>query len=1180
MNTVIKSTLGRVVTTLVVVAMILSLTFVFAAPANALTEDQITSILGLLSSFGADQSTIDNVNASLRGQASPGTGTPSTPSSSSVCPYTWTTSRTTGDSGDDVMKLQKFLNSDSATMIASSGVGSAGSETNYFGALTASAVAKFQNKYASQVLTPVGLTSGTGYFGASTRAHMNSLCTVATTPGTPTTPSVGTGLGVSGTTQPFDTLAVENASRLPFTKFVVTAGTDGDVVMDSVTVERRGLSANTAISGIILIDDSGTQYGLAKTLNSNNQARVGAKVTIPAGTSKTFTIAGNMPAINDARAGEVMVLAVIGINTSATVTGSLPITGAAHVINATLAIGSATAARGALDPNASSDKEVGTTGHTFAAIKITAGSAEDIRLHSVRFNQSGSATASDLDNIVIIAAGVTYNAVASTDGKYYSANFPGGIVIAEGLTKEISIKGDIVSGSQRTVIFDIYQNTDVYVTGETFGYGITPSPDTTTSATDASSQFTDGTPWFDGAAVTVGTGSLTVSSTNDVAAGNIADGSSSVALGSFKFDVKGEEVSFTALTLSLTVATSGSGVALTNLTLVDGNGSVIAGPQDATFTTATAGTVAFSDTVTFPVGVHTVIVKGTLDNDWSADDTIVLSFNPATAITTLTGATSGQTLTATPSATVTAKTQTVSSASLTVTPASSFVARSIINNSNEVVVGRYVLDATASGEDLRITTVQFEATTGAQADADDYNTMQLFDGSTALNTGSNILSPSGNADADTPVLTITLDSPGLTIPKGTSKVVELKANVNDAAIGGAPTMIFDFSGLSSSWTVTGLTTGTDVAETLASSVAGAQLTVVASGTLTATVASSDPTEKWYVAGSTATVGVFKFTGTNEAQAVTDLSLVLGTASSSSADIQSVSLWDGGTMLLQKVSPFVSSNIEAFDLPSSGAGSFIVPVNDDKNLTVKVTFANIGTSLAGNSGQWIKLATTTVAANHKALGTDSGTSANILGDAGTTTGAKYFRSLPTLAHVSQENTLANGTRELYRFTVSADDADDIAIQSFNFTYSTTSADTASWKLTEMESGKIVRTGVANSGAEGAGSLDISVNSSTYGAGFITIPKGDTYTYKLEATVTNAATAGDSIEVYLTTDSAALSTATGVEMETASNADSDTNGNFVWSPISDGSASLTDVDWMNGYKVPGIEVDNLASEVTSI
>jgi len=75
---------------------------------------------------------------------------------------------------DDVKQLQKFLNNH-GFKIASSGAGSSGMETNYFGSLTKAAVIRFQEFYKSEVLTPAGLSRGTGYVGPLTRAKINKI---------------------------------------------------------------------------------------------------------------------------------------------------------------------------------------------------------------------------------------------------------------------------------------------------------------------------------------------------------------------------------------------------------------------------------------------------------------------------------------------------------------------------------------------------------------------------------------------------------------------------------------------------------------------------------------------------------------------------------------------------------------------------------------------------------------------------------------------------------------------------------------------------------------------------------------------------------------------------------------------------------------------------------------------
>src|SRR3989344_2970818 len=222
-------------------------------------------------------------------------------SPSTTVSTTFTKNLTVGSTGSDVKALQQFLNGKGYT-VASSGPGSAGNESMYFGPATRAALAKYQ---AAQ-----GISPAVGYFGPTTMKSVNAMMggttPLTTTPGT--TPEVtvpaGTGLVVSSTEQPAAGLAPENAARVPFTKFTLTAGSS-DVVVSNLTIERTGLAADSVFAGVILLDEKGTQLGVSKTFNSNHQATLGEAFTVKVGTSKMMTIAGNMAANNDARAGEI-----------------------------------------------------------------------------------------------------------------------------------------------------------------------------------------------------------------------------------------------------------------------------------------------------------------------------------------------------------------------------------------------------------------------------------------------------------------------------------------------------------------------------------------------------------------------------------------------------------------------------------------------------------------------------------------------------------------------------------------------------------------------------------------------------------------------------------------------------------------------------------------------------------
>lgn len=88
--------------------------------------------------------------------------------------FTFTRTLRQGMSGDDVKQLQIFLNSQ-GFIISQTGPGSKGNESTYFGAKTKAALIKYQEAHAKDILTPLGLTKGSGLFGSSTMKWVNSL---------------------------------------------------------------------------------------------------------------------------------------------------------------------------------------------------------------------------------------------------------------------------------------------------------------------------------------------------------------------------------------------------------------------------------------------------------------------------------------------------------------------------------------------------------------------------------------------------------------------------------------------------------------------------------------------------------------------------------------------------------------------------------------------------------------------------------------------------------------------------------------------------------------------------------------------------------------------------------------------------------------------------------------------
>jgi hypothetical protein len=791
---------------------------------------------------------------------------------------------------------------------------------------------------------------------------------------------------------------------------------------------------------------------------------------------------------------------------------------------------------------------------------LTANSAEDISLRSIRVNQTGSASASDLANVAIVVNGTAYPAVLSSDGKYYDATFGSGIVIPKGNKVEVYVQGDIVGSSAagRTVQFHIDRSSDIYATGQTYGYG------------SAISGGQSGTPYFYGMTVTVNGASVTtIAKDTGVAAQNISINVLNQPLGGFYVDLVGESITVQSMVFS--VATSGSiGGPLTNVTLVDENGSVVAGPVDAS---ASGSTITFTDSVTFKTGNHKYKLLGKVNSSASNSSTIVLSTTPSSQWTNVRGETSGNSITLSQGA-FSMNTMTVKSGSVTIGNASSPASQTIVPGGVSVLMTNFQFDASQSGEDVRFAAVPL--TLGGTGSAGILSSCQLMDGSTVLNGGSNVVNPSTGSAS----YTATLDNP-VTVTKGTVKTLGIRCNVASTATTSSTFAWslqsagnFTFTGATSNSTISGSTSGSSPTITV----------TISAGSTTVTTDASSPSYKTVSAGSTdVTVGALKFHASNEAFNMTKLGLVLtsASASSSSGDLVKVNIYDGATKVGEA---FFASG--ATSATSTLSTVVVVPKDGDKVLTLKADLADIGTGQAVTfSGHLLKVDYE----NAEGTGFDSGSTQQLGAGAGSTSvaGARILKSYPTVAKDTLGSTgLADG--ELMRFKVTADAKGPISITELNFGFATTSVtlsnvnvyvyEDANYSLgaSGLQSGGMFSsTNPMSAWASSSSNVEFTAYSGSAST-TIQIPAGATRYFAVRGSVAGVVS-GSSITTTLkgassfTTCAASANTTNPLCTAAASGFGND----FIWSPNSTTTPVRADQDWTGGYGVSGLPSTGLTN-----
>ncbi|MBU4536917.1 hypothetical protein KJ603_02685 [Patescibacteria group bacterium] len=562
-------------------------------------------------------------------------------------------------------------------------------------------------------------------------------------------------------------------------------------------------------------------------------------------------------------------------------------------------------------------------------------------------------------------------------------------------------------------------------------------------------------------------------------------------------------------------------------------------------------------------------MKGQLGTDFVNNQTVIINTNPSSDWTTVTGQTTGNSITPSPAGDITANTMTLKTGTAVINTSASPVAQNIVAGAQGFTFANFQFDATASGEDVKFNTLAIVMTGATNPE---YLTgCQLFDGTTALNTGSNVKDITATGSQ-----TFTLDSAGLVIPKGTLKTVALKCNLSSSA---TSSNTYQWA-ISAAQTGTGLDSGTTITTATPTGL-GQLMTASTGGTFTVAKDDSSPSYDIVAAGTTDVVlAKLKFTGTNEAINLKKLGLQLTAASSSPSDLTRVTLWDGTTQV--GVATFTNTDYATSTLTTD----FMIPKDGSKVMTIKGDLAQIGTSKVGTQGALLKVNFDggSLAAT-QGVGSQSGTTINTTSASDTNVdGVRVFRAYPEFAKINVSGTtlISSTDVELYKFSVTAKDADGlsdgIGLNQVTVNVATSSASAVSGTTTVTNLGVYAYTdssmsnpvsGYTNGLLATETATLVSGDNEVEFSSILNIPAGATYYFKVVGDTTLTAGTGTfsgNVTTKISGDAAYPAMATLMGTETT--VDADTNNDFVWSGHATTTSTAAHVDWSNGYLVDGL------------
>ncbi|MCX6794841.1 MAG: hypothetical protein NTY31_02565 [Candidatus Falkowbacteria bacterium] len=926
----------------------------------------------------------------------------------------------------------------------------------------------------------------------------------------------GSGLMVSlSASTPLAASVPQNGARVPMAKVNLTAANDGAVSVNSITVNRIGLSTYNNIDKVWAEKD-GVIVASKKSMNSNDQSILtfSPALVVNAGQTVSVDLLVSLKLDNGVAAGNIG-LSIPSLSavsaTSASVSGSFPINGnlmsatSYNVVN--LAISEPTTATTTVKVG---DEKVELGRFTLGF----SGTAKDVSLKSIMLKNNGVEDLSTATmNLYLEQAGnkVSVNTVVS--GRFVTFYFAtaGLDLLKDDSSKIFYIKGDVIAKENvapNSFMFFLNKSTDLVAYEKATSFGANVYADNTTVAADAYH--------ISNVTITAGAVAVTKKSTSPSDTTIIKGSDSVMLLANIRADeaitADGLNIKYTSGSLASTTNQFENVRVYLNGLLLDSFDPVASTTLDYIVKTidSTLNLVKGDNEVKIMAKAKTTAPSGSAIR-FRLDGGIFNSQNPEYVV-------SGNSVSGSISGTASGATFTVSAAVLTTVRSDGYSAgKTIVAGSSDVSLGKFTLKAT--NDVIRVTSIALGTNASTTPEnSGNISDMKLYvDG---VQVGSTVDFGSTGA---------TFSSLNFDIAKDSTKAVELKGSFDSSALGGFETLMTVNSQDSRGTSITAGNKATTTTFALAPA-----------GTLNVELGGNTPAAAILVSkAAEQEIAQFKFTAISDSADLTEINVVNwdGSAITSSADarIASIKLYDGTTL------------IDSF-VPVSGTGKFtitngkvLIAANTSKTLSVKVSLNNIDND-ASATNKDIMIRFTTVKAKSSA-GSEAPTTANANGNS-----FRIRKTVPTVALLTLPGSLLTaGENVVSKFTVTADINGDVTLRKIVLKYATsTNVDLATMTGNAVRVNGVVKN--ASSTVDlAAKTITVDFANSSYEV--ITANSSKTFEILSDISIGGTGTSTESLTTKIQESAAYGET-----------------GDFEWS---DGSSMTTFVGtWSNGHRVPGL------------